>query len=329
MKPMDRAYLKARVYEIPFSVHFDLTFRCNQRCVHCYLPEEWLRGQGPGRELDTGQVKSVLDQLAAAGTFLLTFSGGEIFLRPDLMNLIEYARRLNFSLALKTNGTLGPNDEQLETLAAMGLDSVQLSLYSVDPALHDRVTGSPGSWARMMRTMEKCRARGLRVALFSTIFNLTFNQIHAIYKFAMKEDIYLRMTGFLDPRWDGQPFPAGLELSPEQNREIQSLMGTELRHWKDELMAPLSPELSGDYEGCEAGKTICYLTPQGDLWPCMGLPCNCGRVIEPDGFAKVWQASQKLNACRAMPGRLGETEDPCEYFMRTMQGTIMEHYFLT
>ncbi len=326
---MDRAYLKARLYEIPFNVHFDLTYRCNQRCLHCYLPEDWLRGPGPGRELDTGQVKSVLDQLAAAGTFLLTFSGGEIFLRPDLMHIVDYARRLNFAVALKTNGTIGPTDAQIETLAAMGLDSVQLSLYSVDPALHDRVTGSPGSWARMMRVIEKCRARGLRVALFSTIFDFTFNQVDAIYDFSVKEDIYLRMNSYLYFRWDGQPLPAGLELSPERSREVDSRNGAEVHHWKDGLMAPLSPEISGDLGGCEAGRTMCYLTPQGDLWPCMGLPCNCGRVTELDSFAKVWQNSTKLNSCRALHGQLGETEDPCDYFLRTTPGTFMEHYFLT
>ena len=312
MKPIDRAYQKARLLKIPFNVQFDLTYRCHLNCVHCYLPEEWRRGEGPGPELDTGQVKSVLDQLAAAGTFQLTFSGGEVFLRPDLIDLVEYARRLNFSVALKTSATLGPNDEQIEALAEVGLDSLQISFYSVDPGLHDRVTGLPGSWARLWRTAEKCRARGLRVALISTIFSFTFDQINPIIDFTLKENIFMKMSGILDVRWDGKPHHLGLAIGPGRSREIKRLMGDEVQQVQE----------------CESGQTICYLTPQGDLWPCMGIPCNCGKVTGGDNFTQVWHDSQKLNAIRAMQAGLPEAEAPCVYFLRTMEGTIIDHFFL-
>jgi MoaA/NifB/PqqE/SkfB family radical SAM enzyme len=321
LKPIDRAYQKARLLKIPFNVHFDLTYRCHLSCVHCYLPEEWRRGEGPGPELDTGQVKSVLDQLAAAGTFWLTFSGGEIFLRPDLIDLVEYARRLNFSVALKTSATLGPNDAQIEALAEVGLDSLQVSFFSVDPALHDRVTGLPGSWARLWKTTEKCRARGLRVAFMSTIFSFTFDQINAINDFTLKEDIFMKMQGALEPRWDGKPLPPGLAIGPERNREIHSLMGTEVRHVQESVT-----ELSPPLEGCEAGRSRCYLTTQGDLWPCIGIPCNCGKVIGDDNFIQVWNDSHKLDSIRAMHGRLSEGERLCSYFRKTMEGAIREQF---
>lgn len=326
MKPIDRAYQKARLLKIPFNVHFDLTYRCHLSCVHCYLPEEWRRGEGPGPELDTGQVKSVLDQLAAAGTFWLTFSGGEVFLRPDLIDLVEYARRLNFSVALKTSATLGPNDAQIEALAEAGLDSLQVSLYSLDPAVHDRVTGLPGSWVRMMRTIEKSRARGLRLVFSSVIFSFTFDQIDGINQYTLKNDIYLRMDGALTPRWDGKPFPPGLEIGPERNRELHSLIGTEVRQWRESFTVAVSPELSAALAGCEAGKTICYLTPQGDLWPCIDIPCNCGKVIGGDSLIKVWRDSPKLNSIRAMDGQIPEAERLCDYFQRTRRGKSIEQF---
>lgn len=325
MKPIDRAYQKARLLRVPFSVHFDLTFRCHQRCVHCYLPEDWRRGEGPP-ELETSQVKSILDQLAAAGTFFLTFSGGEVFLRPDLMDLVAYARGLNFAVALMTSGTLGPDDAQLEALAAMGLDSLQMSLYSLDPAVHDRVTGLPGSWARMMRTIEQSRARGLRLVFSSVIFSFTFNQIDVINQYTLKEESYLRMDGTLTPRWDGNPLPPGLEIGPERNRELHSLIGTEVRHWQESLTVAVSPELSSELAGCEAGKTMCYLTPQGDLWPCMDIPCNCGKVIGGNNLIKVWRDSPKLNSIRAMDGQIPETERLCDYFRRTGRGKIIDQF---
>ncbi|MBM4284566.1 MAG: radical SAM protein [Deltaproteobacteria bacterium] len=107
MAVLDHVYQKAREHLIPLSVHFDLTYRCHQRCIHCYIPEAWRRGEGPGPELTTHQIKNILDQLADAGTFFLTFSGGEIFLREDFFEILCYARDLNFSISLMTSGTCG------------------------------------------------------------------------------------------------------------------------------------------------------------------------------------------------------------------------------
>ncbi len=63
---------------IPLSVHIDLTWRCNERCIHCYLDHD------DPDELSLSELRDLLDQMADAGTLFLTLSGGEIFLRKDL-----------------------------------------------------------------------------------------------------------------------------------------------------------------------------------------------------------------------------------------------------
>src|SRR5256885_15033499 len=91
---------KTEALRIPLSVHVDLTMRCNERCIHCYRVIE----RRP--ELTTAELKALLDDIARAGTLYLTFSGGEIFLRQDLLELIEHARRLRFDVRLKSNALL-------------------------------------------------------------------------------------------------------------------------------------------------------------------------------------------------------------------------------
>jgi len=66
---------KAHALGIPLSVHIDVTYRCNERCVHCYLDHD---DKG---EMTTQEIKNILDQLAEAGVFFLVFSGGEVFMR--------------------------------------------------------------------------------------------------------------------------------------------------------------------------------------------------------------------------------------------------------
>ena len=77
---------------VPMSVHFDITYRCNERCVHCYLDHD------DHGEMTTAEIKRVLEELADAGTFFLTFSGGEVLMRRDFFELLEYARRLMFNV---------------------------------------------------------------------------------------------------------------------------------------------------------------------------------------------------------------------------------------
>src|SRR4029078_4912597 len=91
---------KALKLGLPLGVQLDVPYRCNERCVHCYLDHD------DHGEMTTAEIKSVLDQLADAGVFFLTFSGGEVFLRRDFLELVAYARRLLFNVKVKTNAAM-------------------------------------------------------------------------------------------------------------------------------------------------------------------------------------------------------------------------------
>ena len=91
---------KALKLSIPLSVQLDLTYRCNERCVHCYLDHD------DHGEMTTAEIKDLLDQMAEAGVFYLTISGGEILMRRDFFEILEHARARTFCVKLKTNGVL-------------------------------------------------------------------------------------------------------------------------------------------------------------------------------------------------------------------------------
>src|SRR5207237_6530518 len=91
---------KAQRLGIALGVQLDITYRCNERCIHCYLDHD------DHGEMTTAEIKDLLVQLADAGVFFLTLSGGEIFLRKDLFEIIEHARKLMFSVKLKTNAVM-------------------------------------------------------------------------------------------------------------------------------------------------------------------------------------------------------------------------------
>jgi MoaA/NifB/PqqE/SkfB family radical SAM enzyme len=148
--------MSARALELglPIKAQLDLTYRCNERCVHCYLDHE------DHGEMSTAEIRGVLGQLADAGTFFLTISGGEIFMRPDLFEILEHARDLRFSIKLKTNAVM-VRAAKAARLAALGIESVDVSLYSHVAETHDAITKLPHSCRRWPRSWA-CATRRTR-----------------------------------------------------------------------------------------------------------------------------------------------------------------------
>ena len=153
---------KALRLNIPLNVQLDLTYRCNERCVHCYLDHD------DHGEMTTTEIKHLLDEMADAGVFILTLSGGEIFLRKDFFEILEHARRLMFCVKLKTNAVL-IREREAARLLDLGVESVQISIYSHRPEVHDAITLVPGSLKRSLDAIRFLKAQGLKVIIANVL----------------------------------------------------------------------------------------------------------------------------------------------------------------
>jgi MoaA/NifB/PqqE/SkfB family radical SAM enzyme len=300
---LKRIYHKAYEKQIPLMVHFDLTYRCHQRCLHCYLPESWRRGEGPGSELSTLQIFHILDQLAGMGTFFLTLSGGEIFLRPDLFPILEYGRRRNFALSLFSSGNYGLGEDQVRALAELGIEGLVVSLYSLDARVHDRITGVPGSWAGLSRTIKLCQSLGVRLIFNSFVLSLNDREVPALRAWAAQEGAPIRLDAELTPRWDGSPHSPGLDLG-EGGREYLQGLNREENPW--------TPALPPEISGCGAGINGCYLGAAGEVWPCIELPEVCGNLDNGVRFQEIWQDSPQLVRVRNLNKHLSGNRRLCD-----------------
>src|SRR5690348_12760981 len=133
MTLLERMNSRALELGVPLSVQLDVTYRCNERCVHCYLDHD------DHGEMSTAEITGILDQLAEAGTFFLTLSGGEVLMRRDFFQILEHARRLMFNVRIKTNGVM-IGTEEARRLRALAVEQVQISIYSHRPQVHDAIT---------------------------------------------------------------------------------------------------------------------------------------------------------------------------------------------
>src|SRR5262245_41655984 len=139
----------------------EITGRCNLTCVHCYA------GSGPDLPL-TGRMKSsdwcrVIEEARAVGCRRLQFIGGEPTIHPDLQTLLEHATHVGFRRCeVFTNATV-LREDLIQRFKKLGV-LVHFSFYSFDPAVHDEITGQPGSFDRTVEGIRQLVRRRVRLA---------------------------------------------------------------------------------------------------------------------------------------------------------------------
>src|ERR1700726_5273225 len=162
MSLMSEVGQKAFNLGVPLAVHLDVTYRCNERCVHCYLDHD------DHGEMTTAEIADVLAQLADAGVFFLTLSGGEVLMRRDFFEIVERARQLLFNVKVKTKGVI-IREKEATRLRQLGVEQVQISVYSHQPEVHDGITKLPGSLNKTIRAIRFLKAQGLKVTIANVL----------------------------------------------------------------------------------------------------------------------------------------------------------------
>jgi len=291
---------KALRLGIPLGVQLDLTYRCNERCVHCYLDHD------DHGELTFAEITDLLDQLAQAGVFFLTISGGEIFLRPDLFDILGHARKLMFSVKIKTNAIM-VREAEAARLAALGLEGVQISIYSHQPEVHDAITLVPGSLERSLRGARLLKAAGVKVTFANVLMRQNVDDYRDVKMLAAEVGARHTVDPTITPMMDGDR--SILSLNIGRDDLCQVVRDTELVDDVEEYCAPAT----GPYEEedafaripCSAGHTSSYVSPYGDVYPCVQFPLPSGNIRQTR-FIDIWRHSPQLNEVRSIS--LGDLE---------------------
>ena len=165
-------------------VVWNCTRRCNLRCVHCYSSSRDLDYPG---ELTTDEGYALLEDLAAFGSPVILFSGGEPTIRPDLLDLIARAKQLGMRAVISTNGTL-INPAAAERFAQIGLSYVGVSLDGMK-ATNDRFRGRAGAFDDALAGIRNCQAAGVKVGLRFTINRRNAADVGDIFNLIRDENI--------------------------------------------------------------------------------------------------------------------------------------------
>lgn len=302
---MEEMSAKALELQIPLSVHLDLTYRCNEKCVHCYLDHE------DHGEMTTSEIKDLLKELADAGVFFLTLSGGEIMLRRDFFEILEYARALTFCVKLKTNAIL-IREREAERIRSAGVESIQISIYSHRPEVHDAITQVPGSLARSVKAIRFLKARGLKVIIANVQMIQNLGDYPEVLAMANELGVEFTVDPTITPKMDGDR--SILNLNIPQGALNQLFRDKYVAGNVEEFCAPPRKADEDDLNTvpCSAGHTACYVSPYGDVYPCVQFPLPSGNVRRTR-FLDIWRHSSQLNDVRSIKVRDLPTCSQCSH----------------
>lgn len=271
---------KTREQHRLFSVHWELTYRCNERCTHCYL-DVFPANAPVAEELSTQECLQIIDQIAAAGVMNLTFSGGEILVRRDFFDIAEYAHTKRFLLRLFTNGIL-INTAVADRIAALHPYAVEISIYGARAETHEKITQVPRSFELSTRALRLLHERGVRTVMKTPLMRENVRDFHMLKSLVQEWEIQFRYGITITPQDNGS-------LSPLHHRlEYDDLLWLFRQDSDSEVWAKRS--VTSDQRTCGIGMNALVIDPYGHVFPCVQTRIAAGNLRE-QSLQDIWTTS--------------------------------------
>ncbi len=280
-----RIHKNAGEKNFPLRVMFELTYGCNFRCAHCYVPLSY-RARYKTKELRTKEVFSILGQLKEAGCFYLGFTGGEPFLRKDIIQILLFAKRKGFQIIIYTNGSL-INKKIASELKKINPNKVDITIPAISEEAFRHITGIAGAKDRVFKAIELLHEKGINLGFKTCILKENESEIGKIGKFT-------RSFGGTH-RWDDM-LTLCLDGSKEPYRHRSSAitaLENRARSDKENFFDKCDFKKRKELFQCGAGSMQAAITPAGELKMCLAIDYPKHRILE-SSFKKAWQGLVEL-----------------------------------
>lgn len=281
-----------------FSLQFELTSCCNERCIHCYIPHEW-----KNETLDKETVFNVLDQAAEMGTLGLTLSGGEALLHPDFIEILRYARKKDFMVTILSNLTL-LNDKIVQAIKECNVSLIQTSLYSMDAAEHDFITTVPGSFEKTKKGIERLIANDIPVQISCPVMKKNLHSYKNVMKWAYEHKIKSQTDFIMMAQSDFNTQNLNNRISVSETEElIRDIIKVDCDYQRmlDEEPKKRTPEEEEKEKlkpKCGAGTDSICIAANGNFYPCAGWQNMVVGNIKEKTLKDIWENSEQLKFIR-------------------------------
>jgi len=209
-------------------------YQCNNRCQFC--------NDANKRELPnktTEQIKKEMIEAKKRGTTYLELIGGETTIRPDVLELISFAKKLGFqTIAMSTNGRMYSYLEFTKKMIKAGLTDIVFSIHGHQAKIHDYLTQSPGSFKELLKGLSNFKKLGFRkIGSNTTIVKQNYKYLPQIGQFICQQGIRNSEFIFVDPNYGGaydnfdKLVPRISQIAPYVKKCLDIGKKNKISHW--------------------------------------------------------------------------------------------------
>ncbi len=280
----------------PVNVTWEITYSCNLSCIHCLSDSGKKR---PG-ELTTEACLRVIDELSRNKVFQFNIGGGEPFMRPDFLDLLDYAHEKGMVTCISTNGT------RIDAATARRLRHplvyIQVSLDGATPESNDAIRGD-GSFNKVLQALEYLNRESIDVSINTVLTRRSIDELDELRALAADFNAKLRVSRFR-PSGRGKEAWSELNVNRQQMLDFSAWLSEHLHVSTGDSFFSVSTEerRSLGLNMCGACKLTCCLSPEGTVYPCAFLQDDEFRAgtLPDEAFGEIWRHSPVFKSFREL-----------------------------
>lgn len=286
------------------SLHVDITSECNERCIHCYIPNDV---KNNAKHISLQKFCQLIDEFVEWGGGSIVISGGEPLMHPEIIEIMHYCGQKSLDIAIFSNLTL-LDKRHIDAMKSANVRLVQVSVYSTNPDVHDKVTKKRGSLLKTLSAIEQLQSNGIDVQIACPVMQQNKEDVINVMRYAIEKRISLRTNSLILPTFDGDDsFIKTSALTLEQKRTmICDLMTVDSDYTKNVLLE-LNNNSSELYKApkdflnsslCDAGTNSCSVTIEGNVCPCSKWQSFRLGNIYCSSLSEIWYNNPLLSIIR-------------------------------
>ena len=286
------------------GIQIEITGRCNERCVHCYIPNAM---KDVGIDMSLEKFCSIVDQFAEMGGLHVVLSGGEVFLNKDVISMIQYCREKDMQISILSN-LIALRKEQIPAIKEANLSVLQTSLYSMDPDVHDTITTIKGSFAKTKAAIEALVAADIPVQISCPIMKANCKGYAEVLQYAHSLKCKAQTDFIMMAQSDFNIQNLANRISLEETESLlRDIIEWDLEYHDDIAKKQIEiadyvvdKERVAKHPLCGAGINDCCINANGDVYPCAGWQDFVAGNVFKTPLKEVWENSQQLKTVRAV-----------------------------
>ncbi len=274
------------------SIHFEIASACNERCVHCYIPNAC-----KSSFMDPQLFDQIIEEGKNMNIIHVTLSGGEPLLHPDILHFLQKCRELDLAVNVLSNLTL-LSDELLEEMRKNPFLCVQASLYSMNPQTHDQITHLQGSFEKTLCSIERLCEVGIPVQISCPLFKQNKDSWKDVVNWGAEHQIPVVLEPAIFAAYDHSGCNVQYRLSLDEiekvwQEQIRMGMGHDL--YED---AQKKEELTEDHSVCSICRYDFCVSANGKAFPCAGWQNHIIGDLRNQSVEFIWSKAEEAKELR-------------------------------